>query len=134
MFGHKKRLDRTLSERGGTVAWAGGSYKPSCGAWISDANSGATPAGFPMQVLPVAVSTHNTSLNRWGDFLKTRRSTTSADQWVGTCYTLQGGNANGFAEPRYLRFGRDPSVCGTDSTAPVVTAPVASTVLQSACF
>jgi hypothetical protein len=118
---------------GGTVGWAGGSYKPSCGVWISDANSGASPAGFPMQVMQVAASTHNTSRNRWGDFLRARKSTTSAEQWVGTCYTLQGGNTNGFAEPRYLRFGRDPSACAADATAPVVTAPSAVTTPQTLC-
>lgn len=84
---------------GGTIAYAGGAYHPSCGAWLYDDYSSAM---LPLESVSVQTGTSSPSGDRWGDYLRTRRSGLNSQQWIGTCYAIEGGTVT----PRVAQFGR----------------------------
>ncbi len=108
---------------GGTFGWSGGSFFPSAGIFVWDNGSSLVP----LESRFIASGTDAPKTNRWGDYLRTRRSSSNAYEWVGTAYTLQGGNNIGAAESRYLRFGRN-----TDEGNPPPPPPTSSALVYYA--
>jgi len=51
--------------------------------------------------------TNSPSRNRWGDYLTSRRHGSYLNTWISTGFTLQGGSANGNAQPQFLWYGRE---------------------------
>ncbi len=113
---------------GGTMFWAGGAFKPSFGVWISDAAAGGGAFPFALQTVTGGTGLSFGSQNRWGDYLRTRRSTTDPSQFVSTGFTMATSSS---VDPRYLRFGRGsvvtaPSITGQPASV-TVTAPATAT-------
>ncbi len=103
---------------GGTINWGGNATLPTLGVFVSDSLSGTAPTAInPLQLQSVATGTHFTSRNRWGDYARTRRNNTITTRWTGTGYVLNGGNTNGFAQPRFLNFGRQPTATNLSNSA-----------------
>ena len=101
---------------GGTIAFGGGTFYPGAAAWIADANNGWTFA--PLENLVFASGNSGPAVNRWGDYLTTRRHFSYNRTWAGTGWSNVGGPNNGNAVPRYVWFGREsngPFTCTADS-------------------
>jgi subtilisin-like proprotein convertase family protein len=121
---------------GGTLGWAGGTFNPSFGVYIADGASGG-PVSFPdFQIATVTGGTGDqpnaASSQRWGDYSRTRISTSNPYQWVGTHFNLKGASrpssGSGSTDPRYLAWRRDLPT----ATPPVITVqPTNQTVINT---
>ncbi len=108
----------------GTIVVSGGGRNPENYAWIwDDYNGGNSPQ--PLENYYIAGSSYGPASNRWGDYLRTRASSNTGLQWIGTAYILKTGSCSqGCSEAYYLRFGRNRD----NVTEPLVYYPLATPV------
>jgi hypothetical protein len=95
----------------GIIAFFGGGTDnhPSLAAGIHKAKPAVsnftTGLGKFWQMIPLIKGTNEPNEPNWGDYIRLRHYDNSSNLWIGTGYTLQGGDSDKFVEPRYFIFG-----------------------------
>ena len=87
-------------------AFFGGGHKyyPSIAAGIGNDFSGSSS---PWKMIRLVNGTHGPSPVDWGDYLRVRPFNGEGPGWIGSGWTLQGGNSEDFLVPHYFEFALD---------------------------
>jgi hypothetical protein len=88
---------------GGTIMAAGGSLEPGCVAFVDDELKSAF---LPFDNYLVSFGDSSGPQNGWGLYSRTRRGGQVPNQWIGACYTYEGGTLT----PWVTRFGRERDI------------------------
>jgi hypothetical protein len=99
----------TTSDSQGNVVimafWGGGTrFYPSLAVGIGKDFSGSSA---PWNVIQLVNGTAGPSPATWGDYLRVRLFNGEGPGWIGSGWTLQGGQTREFLVPRYFEFALD---------------------------
>jgi hypothetical protein len=89
----------------GSLMYGGGAEYPSSSVFIWDDYTPSPPPGW--EVYGSASGTSGPYKDRFGDYLATRVCYPYSNTWLASAFTLQGGDQNSNAVPRFLWFGRE---------------------------
>jgi hypothetical protein len=111
-FGYPCVTTNANSHMGGTIAFGGTTTYPAVLAFMVDADSSVWA---PLDTATVRIGSNGPSRQVWGDYFSVQRHPVKPETWIASGMTMQGGNANGDSEPRYVWFGRERDDPGTVS-------------------
>lgn len=102
---------------GGVITWGTTTDYPSPWVFLADNYNSKNLQGA--ELIKVGTGTTCQSVNRWGDYLTTRRSTLGANNFISASFF---NNANG-TQPLYTWFGREDDEPGPDIASETLTVP-----------